>query len=39
MPPITAPAAKAVLCRLATARLMCCSSRSSETTGPKPYRK
>ena len=38
-PPATPPTASAVPCRLATPRLVCCSSRSSGTTGAKPYRK
>jgi hypothetical protein len=35
-PPATAAAASADPCRLATARLVCCSSRSNGTTGPNP---
>ena len=35
-PPTTPPTANAVPCRLATPRLVCCSSRSSGTTGPNP---
>jgi hypothetical protein len=35
-PHTTAPTANEVLCSAATPRLVCCSSRSSGTTGPKP---
>ena len=34
--PMSVPAATPMLCRLATAVLVPCSSRSSGTTGPKP---
>jgi hypothetical protein len=37
--PMSPPTARPVLCRLATAAVVPCSSRSSGTTGPKPYRK
>jgi hypothetical protein len=38
-PPTSAPAARATECRPATALPTPCSSRSSGTTGAKPYRK